>query len=206
MVTLQALERLRNKADIRCFCSILFAGEKKICCTDNNNVKRKNMIGQWIKKKIYNAGYKSGLEEIERFILSLRGQSDEEIGMLLAIANLIRINLINSGRLSVQILNFEVSESEHSQAQMYVSSLVREFQKSNQNTDAAGAMVWLHSLRAQGYPELRIRGRELWSELSRGFEHVREALYDIETMTQKALPELSDEEILFIPGGLEPSS
>ena len=31
---------------------------------------------------------------------------------------------------------------------------VREFQKSDQKTDAAGAIVWLHSLRAQGYPEL----------------------------------------------------
>lgn len=164
------------------------------------------MIGQWIKKKAYNAGYKSGLEEIERFILSLRGQSDEEIGMLLAIANLIRINLINGGRLSNEILNFEVSESEHSQAQMYVSSLVREFQKSDQKTDAAGAMVWLHSLRAQGYPELRIKGRELWSELSRGSGHVRAALFNIENMTQKILPELSDEEIQFVPGGLEPFS
>ena len=172
----------------------------------NKPIKGINMIGQWVKKKIYNAGYKSGLEEIERFILSLRGQSDEEIGMLLALANLIRVNLINGGRLSIQVLNFEVSETEHSQVQMYVSNLVREFQKANQKTDAAGAMVWLHSLRAQGYPELRIKGRELWSELSRGFEHVRDALYDIETMTQKTLPELSDEDIHFIPSGLEPFS
>jgi hypothetical protein len=83
---------------------------------------------------------------------------------------------------------------------------VREFQKSDQKTDAAGAMVWLHSLRAQGYPELRIKGRELWSELSRGSGHVRAALFNIENMTQKILPELSDEEIQFVPGGLEPFS
>jgi hypothetical protein len=164
------------------------------------------MIGKWIKKKVYDAGYKSGLEEIERFILSLRGQSDEEVGMLLAIATVIRLNLFNGGRLSNEILNFEVSESEHSQAQMYISNLVREFQKANQKTDAAGAMVWLHSLRSQGYPELRIKGRELWSELSRGFEHVTDAIYDLENMSGKTFPELPESEINYIPGGLEPSS
>lgn len=162
------------------------------------------MIGRWIKKKIYDAGYKTGLEEIERFTLSIRGQTGEEIGMLLAIANLIRIELMNDDRLSMQVLNFESSESEHANAQMFVSNMVRVFQKENQKSDAAGTMVWLHSLRAQSYPELRIKGREMWAELSRGFEHVYDALNDIEAMTQKALPELSNEEIYFIPVGLEP--
>ncbi|WP_461521777.1 hypothetical protein [Porticoccus sp.] len=99
------------------------------------------MIGNRIKKKVYNAGYKSGLEEIERFIISVKGQSDSEIGMLLALATLIRINLMKGGRLSLAVLNFEVSESEHSKAQMFVSNLVREFQRSEQKTDAVGAMV-----------------------------------------------------------------
>ncbi len=143
------------------------------------------IIGQWIKKKIYLAGYKSGLDDIERFILALRGNSDEEMGTLLAWANLVRLDLIDTGYLSVDILNFEVSESEHATAQMYLSKWVLQHQKSDSKVYAAGGMVWLHSLRARGYSELRIKGREMWSELYRGFTHVREALFTIEIITEK---------------------
>jgi len=102
----------------------------------------------------------------------LRGQSDEEIGLLLALGTLIRLNLESEGKLPKQVLDFEIDVGEHAQYQIFVSNLVRQFQKLNQPTDAAGTMIWLHSLRSQGYPELRIKGRELWSELVRGFPYV----------------------------------
>ncbi len=164
------------------------------------------MIGNWIKRKINEAGYKSALNDIERFLLALRGQGDEEIGMLLAIATIIRLNLFQSGRLSESVLNFETSESEHVEAQVFVSSLVKEFQGSKQPSDAAGAMIWLHSLRSQGYPELRIKGRELWGELIRGFPYVKDALDEIANLTGKDFPEAAYNEYEYIPAGIEPRS
>ena len=44
------------------------------------------MIRNWLKRKVQIASANAAQEDLERFIASLRGASDEELGMLIATA------------------------------------------------------------------------------------------------------------------------
>jgi hypothetical protein len=53
-----------------------------------------------------------------------------------------------------------------------LSKQVVRLQKAGCFQDAAALMVWVHTMRAASRLELRQLGRELWTELARGFPHV----------------------------------
>jgi hypothetical protein len=163
------------------------------------------MIGNWIKRKIQLAAVKGGTEDLERFVTSLQGQSREELGMLVALATLLRINLRNEGHLPDEALGIgmPLGSGTEAQVQYKISQFVRLFQKEGQLTDAAGAMVWLHTLRAFSYPELRILGRKMWGELQRGFEYADDGLDQIKALTGRAIPVEARMIYAFVPPGME---
>jgi len=74
----------------------------------------------------------------------------------------------------------------------------------NQPSDALGVMILLHSVRALNVPEIRGLGREMWKELERGFPYVEDTLEEIRGLTGNPLPPNIDDELKFIPHGLEP--
>jgi hypothetical protein len=82
--------------------------------------------------------------------------------------------------------------------------MIREFQKIGQPSDAAGTMVWLHSMRALAFPELRELGRDMWNELQRGFPYVSDALSAIEALTGNPLPAGTGTACTFVPEALAP--
>jgi hypothetical protein len=61
--------------------------------------------------------------------------------------------------------------------------------------DATAAMVWVHTLRALCFPEIRYLGREMWRQLERGREHLLPALEaadaspDVYVETARIVPE-----------------
>lgn len=57
------------------------------------------MIGNWLKRKIQIASVRGAREDLERFNASLRSATDGQIGMVVAIATVIRLRLTVSGRL-----------------------------------------------------------------------------------------------------------
>jgi len=164
------------------------------------------MLGNWFKRRAQLASIKAVTADIERFILSLRGQSDEENGMLVAIAAIVRVNLRADNLLPDEALGIgtPLAETAQAEVQLRMSQLVQQFQKHNQLSDAAAAMVWLHSLRAFRYPEVRPLGRQMWGELGRGFPHIFDAFRLIEEATGKPPPAGALQASQFIPVGLEP--
>ena len=83
-------------------------------------------------------------------------------------------------------------------------SLIKQFQKMGQPSDALGVWVWLHSVRALNVPEIRIFGRQMWKELVRGFPFALQALQQMRD-TGAILPNGIEWELSFIPHGLEPT-
>jgi hypothetical protein len=164
------------------------------------------MFGNWIKKRVQLASVRSVTHDLERFVLSLRGHSDEENGMVIAIATIIRMNMRAEGRLPDAALGvgMPLPDTEQAMAQLGVSRLVQQFQKLKQPIDAAGAMVWLHTLRAFCYPEVRLLGRQMWGKLQRGFPHALDAFAFIERATGTSPPLGSLLASQFVPPGLEP--
>jgi hypothetical protein len=102
------------------------------------------MLGSWVKRKIQRAGVRGAREDLESFVESLHGQSNEELGMVVAIAAILRTELQARGHLP-------------DETQLEMSRLVRRFQAQNRFQEALGAMVWLHTLRSLSAPELGFR-------------------------------------------------
>ena len=98
------------------------------------------MIGNWLKRKIQISAVKAAQEDLERFISSLQGASNDELGTLIAIATIIRLRLTQSGSLPLYALALPTPGDGTERVQLHLANIVREFQKTGQPSDAAGAM------------------------------------------------------------------
>ncbi|MEG8916433.1 hypothetical protein ACUIG5_00025 [Raoultella ornithinolytica] len=127
---------------------------------------------------------KSQLKEITGFVNNLKVMDASELGMVMAVATHIRHGLQARGD---DVLDPVICFSLNPGITYSLSSTVVDLQKSNQYSDAAGFMVWVHTLRSANSLELRQQGRDMWNELSRGFDHVPDAAHQILILTGKAV-------------------
>ncbi len=164
------------------------------------------MIINWINRRIRMTAVRGATDDFQRFVVSLRGQSDTELGMLVAFATVMRINLAYEGTLTDQFLRTDcLAPSEDIAAvQFKVSQIFRQFEKEEKLLDAAAIMVWLFTLRACNYPELRLFGREMWGELRRGFDCTDDAFLQLADVFGVRVPPQAHLMCTFIPPGLEP--
>lgn len=161
------------------------------------------MLVNWLKRKIQRAGVRGAREDLESFVESLRGQSDEELGMVVAIAAIVRTELRSHGHVPDEMLEV-TNDPQQALTQLEMSRLVRRYQAEKRFQEALGAMVWLHTLRSLSTPELRFLGRQLWQQLERGHLHALEAMEQIEAMTGNQPPLGSLAACAFIPDDLDP--
>lgn len=105
-------------------------------------------------------------KELDDFVLGLAGSDGSELGLLVAMATTIRNQFLVEG---INLMSPAVLMATDSMAAYKLSSLCTKLQRSNQQHQAAGVMVWLHTLRAASEPTLRLKGREMWGHL----EHIR---------------------------------
>jgi len=163
----------------------------------------------WLKKTILNASADSMKRDLERFIVGLEGADGEEIAPMVVTANVIRLNMIAAGRIPAAALDISIPRDSNLAYQcdmcsLYLVGAVAEFQKMGQPSDAAGVMILLHSVRALNVPELRAHGRRMWAQLKRGFPHADTTLSGIRELTGMKLLDGIENELYFIPRGLEP--
>lgn len=136
------------------------------------------MLGGWLRRKTELATIKGAREDLERFVESLRGMSDEEIGAVVGMAALVRTALRQSGLLPEESITV-TPDSKQATTQLAVLELIQRHQAEQRHAEAVGAMVWLHSLRALSIPEARLLGRQMWGQLERGQSHALAALQDM---------------------------
>jgi hypothetical protein len=143
------------------------------------------MLRDWFNRKVQLATAKGAREDIERFVESLRGQSAEEIGAVVAMASIVRVALRKSDLLPDELVQL-TSDPKQAVAQLAVSQLIGRYQREKRYGEATGAMVWLHTLRALSVPEIRLLGREMWRQLERGREQA------LTVFQEMGIPPLSD--------------
>jgi hypothetical protein len=162
------------------------------------------MLG-WLKRRAQNSINDAMKNDLERFIHMLKGASSEELGALLVIANTIRLNLEALGRLPNSALDISSYRGtvEDDMIPVVIGKFIKEFQSQGQPTDAAGAMVWFHSVRAIQNPEVRFLGREMWAELSRGFKYVEQKAEELRAAGVRVAIDI-EQQAFFVPSGLEP--
>jgi len=157
------------------------------------------MLIDWVKKKLNESSSVKALDEIEIFLCALKTKDDQEIAMLLAIATIIRLKLSEKGNLSKALLENSTHSLELKKSLIYVSGVVGAFQKRDQVFDAAGAMVWLYSLKSHLSPTVERKVADVWSELKRGFPHVEEKLSELASITGNETPAEAIVESHYIP-------
>lgn len=109
---------------------------------------------------------------IQKFVQSLKGMDDGEIGSLMLSATVARNYAYNS--LGINFLDpiFELEQKPF--VVITIGKLIKLNQQEKHYALASGFYVWLHSFRAIAEPELRIYGKQMWKELYRGITHINE--------------------------------
>ncbi len=136
------------------------------------------MLKDWLSGKIRTQALGAGAKELEKFIAGLEALKDEEIGAMVAIATVIRINFETNDVIAEGVFTDDPLPSVEvlGRYQLEINRLSRQFRKMGLAADSAAALVWSYTLRCLNVPELRPLGVRMWSTLRRGFPHVEEAL------------------------------
>jgi hypothetical protein len=156
-------------------------------------------VFRWLKRRSQLAAVKAARDDLQRFVDSLRGQSDGELGAVIVVAAVVRVAVKKTGQLPDELLQI-TDDPQQAVARGGMVQLALRYQRANRLAEATGAMVWAHSLRALCFPEVRYLGREMWRQLQRGQDHV------IPTLQALGFPPLSDVglECRRIPDDLHP--
>jgi hypothetical protein len=147
------------------------------------------MFAKWLRSRFDLRAAAASAKDLERFVASLRGQSEAQIALLVAVAAAIRVRLRDAGHLPDDVFRVNAgSEYEQATVQRRLGRLVHKYQNGSEYVDAAGAMVWIHTLRALDTPELHVLGRQMWQQLERGFPHAADAVAKVEALTGRPPP------------------
>lgn len=125
--------------------------------------------------------------QIDDYLLKLRGMDGSEIGGVVALAAHMRNRFLNEKGLDF-LMPHVVTAADPSLV-MTLSRTAKDFQKMGQMglINAAALILWVHTLRATKNPNIRMKGREMWGELARGFPHIEEGARLFEMMTGETL-------------------
>ncbi|PPR71689.1 MAG: hypothetical protein CFH03_01938 [Alphaproteobacteria bacterium MarineAlpha3_Bin2] len=136
------------------------------------------MLKDWLLGKVSSRALDSSTKEVDKFVTALKGLGDRDLGAIVAIATVLRINFESHDILARDVFGDGTLPSTETlgRYQLEINRLSRQFRKMGLASDATAAMIWSYTLRCLNVPELRPLGVEMWVELKRGFPHVEEAL------------------------------
>lgn len=123
-------------------------------------------------------------QELSHFVSLLRAMDGVEVGHVVALATHVRHQLEAKGHNPMDPIVYTAINPGFP---LLLSRTTIELQKQHRPHDAAAFMVWAHTARAGVRLELRGLGRELWRELTRGFDHVEEGALSFQAMSGVAL-------------------
>jgi hypothetical protein len=144
------------------------------------------------------------------FIHGLKQMTDQDLGVILAVSTVIRINMENEGYLPKGLLSDQSADgpgpttNELGRYQMDLNKLVRDFSRIHQHTDAVATLLISYSLRCLNVADVRGLGRDMWKEMQRGLPHGENALRQGEEEKGEPFPKRAWQEWSHIPIGLEP--
>jgi len=144
-------------------------------------------------------------DEVGSYIDGLKVMTDEDLGAILAVMTVLRVNMEDGGHLkkgwftgkklpaSAELVKFQVE----------LVKLTRHFNRMGQPTDAVATVAILNTFRCRTQPEFRKLGRAMWVEFRRGMPYVEAALRAGEEKLGDPFPKRVWREWSEIPAGLE---
>ena len=138
------------------------------------------MIFEFLQQALYNQARNSSLREVTGFIDGLRSMTDEDMGVVIAVQTVIRVNMEKEGFFPEGLFKeLRLSSSTAlGRNQVNLNKLVRQFNKQGPPTDGVAALVIFYALRCLTMHGLREYGRAMSGVLSRGFPYAEKTLKD----------------------------
>ncbi|MDG9785306.1 hypothetical protein [Metapseudomonas otitidis] len=136
--------------------------------------------------------------ELRKFVDQLASMDGSEIGLIVAVATHHRHAWEDEGVQLLDPINYVPKDPT---VTVRIVRAIQGYQKSKEMIDAAGLMVWLHTMRVGARIELRQLAREMWRHLERGFPHTNAAAIEILNITGR-MPRVGGYETF--PSGLTP--
>lgn len=163
------------------------------------------MLKDWFYDKVRDHALGASTKELQKFVDALKTMSDENMGAVVAIASVIRINFETNGVVQENIFSDGVLPDVEALGiyQFKINKVARKFRKMGLAADSMGAMVWSYTLRCLNVPELRPLGMAMWVELSRGFPYAKDILKKGEKEKGEPFPDRVWKEWKRIPVGFE---
>lgn len=140
-------------------------------------------------------------DDLQDFLSRLSILDDEAIGMAVASATILRLQLHQSGDLpkaALEVLVYDNNNLSHPSIgifQVTLNATIQRLQREG-SVYAGGGFVWLHTLRTLSYPSLQPLGVEMWNELKRGFKYADDEKIKL---FFSAAPENISQEFTYIP-------
>ncbi len=125
--------------------------------------------------------------EINSYLQKLRGMDGDEIGGVVALAAHMRNRFLDDE--GIDFLYPYSATIADPFCIVKLSKVAKYFQKGGLvgHINAAAVILWVHTLRATMNPDLRMKAREMWGELSRGFPYIEYGAGLLEEMTGETL-------------------
>ena len=161
---------------------------------------KRNTIGQMTKSKINQQINNKMKSEISEYLLIIKGLGDEELGIAVLSALILREEILKSS--GIDLMDPLIALQQNPDLTITFSKKHEEFTAQKLPHLTVPYTIWIHTLRSVSNPVIRTLGRQMWKELSRGFNHVEDSkenywlIYGIEP---------SSELVGQYPIGLDPS-
>ena len=127
----------------------------------------------WGRFRMHSWRVKHQRREFDRWHATLAAMNDNELGAVMVIATSAR-HLLEK-EYGVELLDPSEGRDCKSDLIAGLDGYIKELERSGKPHQAAGAKVWLYTLRCSRTPGLRSRGPLLWRTLQRGIPHAKDA-------------------------------
>lgn len=148
--------------------------------------KIKHIVSNYLNKRALNETRIA----IGGFISGLKNMTDQDLGAILAVSTVIRVNMEDQGYLpkGLYVDQTQPTRGELGRYQVELNKLVRDFNKMLNHTDSVGTLLISYSLRSINVYEVRNLGIKMWDEMERGRSHCIMALEQGESERGEPFP------------------
>lgn len=130
----------------------------------------KSFFGKMTKVSINQQINNKMKSEISEYIQIIKGLGDEELGMAVLSALTLRKEILKSS--NIDLMDPIIALRQKPDLTITFSKKHEEFTAQKKPHLTVPYTIWIHTLRSVSNPVIRTLGREMWKELSRGFNHV----------------------------------
>ncbi|MDB2696781.1 hypothetical protein N9Y78_00935 [Alphaproteobacteria bacterium] len=131
---------------------------------------KRNTIGQMAKSTINQQINNKMKSEISEYLLIIKGLSDEELGIAVLSALTLRKEILKSS--GIDLMDPLIALQKNPDLTITFSKKHEELTAQNLPHLTVPYTVWIHTLRSVSNPVIRTYGRQMWKELSRGFNYI----------------------------------